>query len=906
MGSRVATPGGTPLAPGSRLGPYLIEAALGAGGMGEVWRARDTRLGRLVALKVLPARFAESSGRLARLEREARLLAALNHPHIATLYGYEEGGGTPALVMELVEGAGLAARLEAGPLALGEALELARQIAEALEAAHERGILHRDLKPANVRLTEKGQVKLLDFGLAKALQPLEDWAAKEPSTLTTEESPASGGTGVAGTAPYMSPEQARGEEVDRRSDLWAFGCVLYEMLTGRRAYGGRSQAEAVAAVLEREPDWGALPKGTPAGVVRLLERCLRKRREERLRDAGDARLELEELLREGRGRPGVWEKEESDPGLTAQGVRRPRRRGLWVAVGLVGGLAVATGSLVLWHSRLSAPPASYLVPLTSTPGSENWPTFSPDGDQVAFAWNGERGDNWDIYVKMVGSDEARRLTTEPAVDSRPSWSPDGRQIAFVRCSTGSPGCTIHVVSPLGGADRKVSDKPAVGPLSWSPDSRWLATGAPVNYALIRSDLPRGIRLVDVSSGETRSVTAPTEPTYHSHPALSPDGRRLAYVSCSSGYMNCHLEVCELGPDGAKKGTARRVTRGVCWARAPAWTRDGASLVYGDELSGNRLWRVSIRGDEPPRQIEIAGFNAATPAIAASRDRLAFSHVGSHSQINRFEVGRSAVAVVASSFDDWNPHLSPDGSRIAFESNRGGAGDEIWLAAVDGSNPTQLTHGPGLHQGSPHWSADGRRIAFDSYGENGQWDIWTIDADGGSLRRLTSSPAPHNMPTWSHDGRFIYFSSDRGGTETIWRVPVAGGPEEQVTYTGGGRCEEAADGQTLNFQRATFGDSPLLAVSLTGGQERTVIDCVPRFDYALGLAGIYHVGCGADPRAAPLLLRDTATGADRLLGTLERPAGNGPQGLTVSADGKAILFTEEVGEGSDLMMIENFR
>jgi hypothetical protein len=287
--------------------------------MGEVYRARDVRLGRAVALKVLPARFAESPARLVRLEREARLLAALNHTHIATLYGFEESGGTPALVMELVEGATLQARLGRGPLPVGEALELARQIAEALEAAHEKGILHRDLKPANVRVTEKGQVKLLDFGLAKALEPVgEEPAARPPSTLTTEESPVSPGTGVAGTAPYMSPEQARGEELDRRSDLWAFGCVLYEMLVGRRAFGGRTFGETVAAVLEREPEWGALPAGTPAAVVRLLERCLRKGREERLRDAGGARLELEEVVGRRRGRERQDLEERSPyPGLHA-------------------------------------------------------------------------------------------------------------------------------------------------------------------------------------------------------------------------------------------------------------------------------------------------------------------------------------------------------------------------------------------------------------------------------------------------------------------------------------------------------------------------------------------------------------------------------------------------------------
>ena len=268
------------------------------------------------------------------------------------------------------------------------------------------------------------------------------------------------------------------------------------------------------------------------------------------------------------------------------------------------------------------------------------------------------------------------------------------------------------------------------------------------------------------------------------------------------------------------------------------------------------------------------------------------------------MGRPAQAVVVSSLNDARPQLSPDGSRIAFESLRGGGEGGIWLAAADGSNPTQLTHGPGQRQGSPRWSPDGRRIAFDSYGEDGQSDIWTIDADGGSLCRLTSGPAAHNSPTWSHDGRFVYFSSQRAGTATIWRVPAAGGPEEQMTHSGGGRCEEAADGQTLFFQHTTFGDSPLLAMSLAGGQERAVIDCVPSGGYALGPADIYHMGCGADPRAVPLLLRDAATGRDRLLGTLESPAT--AWGLTVSADGGVILYSKMIGESNDLVLIENFR
>jgi Tol biopolymer transport system component len=318
--------------------------------------------------------------------------------------------------------------------------------------------------------------------------------------------------------------------------------------------------------------------------------------------------------------------------------------------------------------------------------------------------------------------------------------------------------------------------------------------------------------------------------------------------------------------------------------------------------GATLQRVGVDGNAVPEGIEIAGFYAVQPTSAASRNRLAFVRSGNQGDIYRFEPGRPPEAVAVSSFLDWVPQLSPDGRRLAWASQRAGGGDEIWMASADGSNPTRLTHGPGLWQSSPRWSPDGRRIAFDSFGEDGQWDAWTIDADGGPPRRLTSDPTDELLPSWSHDGTFVYFSSMRTGTWTIWRIPSSGGAEEPVTQAGGGRSQEAPDGRTLYLQRNVRGDSPLLAVPLAGGAERTVVDCVRRYSFALTAAGIYFVGCGGDAPGAPLVLLDPATGLRRQLGTLERPG----QGLTVSADGKTILYTKRVGEGSDLVLIENFR
>jgi Tol biopolymer transport system component len=502
---------------------------------------------------------------------------------------------------------------------------------------------------------------------------------------------------------------------------------------------------------------------------------------------------------------------------------------------------------------------------------------------------------------MIGSSEIRRLTTDPLEDGAPSWSPDGRQIAFIRVRPGDIPNTIQLVSPVGGSDRKLSDFPAqYSQLSWSPDGRWLAAA--------RGRLPTetdpqasAIYLIPVLGGEPRSMTSPSAGADHDDPALSPDGRHLAYASCI-GVLSCQVYVVELGRDYVPQGPPRRLTRRAGWIRGLAWTRDGNSLIYGDITVG-RLWRAWIVGDRPPERIELAGLLALDPATTASLDRLAFAHDRGNFDIWRFEVGHPSEALLESSFRDTFPHLSPNGRRIAFESARAGDGNEIWLANVDGSNPTQLTRGPGIWQGSPRWSPDGQRIAFDSQGEDGRWDIWTIDPDGGSPSRLTLDLGDENMPSWSRDGRWIYFQSYQAGAATtdVWRIPATGGSEERVTHGGGTLAYESADGKTLFFMRA-FGNAPLFALPLAGGPERKLLDCVGIQAFTVGPAGVHHLGCEEGPTGRPLYLFDFATGRDRLLGKLEKAV----LGLTVSPDGRTILYTKRVEQGADLMMIENFR
>jgi eukaryotic-like serine/threonine-protein kinase len=438
------------LGPGQRLGPYEVLGALGAGGQGEVWRARDTRLGRDVALKVLSGDVAASAERRSRLEHEAKLLASVQHAGIAALYDVLEHEGSPVLVMEVVEGETLAERLSRGPLPLKSAVELSVRIAEALEAAHGRGILHRDLKPSNVKLTPEGGVKLLDFGLAKALEG--DGSSDEGirSSVATLPQPAERtDSGIAvGTAPYMSPEQARGESVGRRTDVWAFGCILFEMLTGRRAFPGTTRSDSIAAVLEREPEWGSLPSGTPEALRRILKRCLQKDRKQRLRDIGDVRLELEELRAE----------------LDSE--RAVRHRGRWMLPVLIAGVvALVAGGVWFLQPKVPRSEVTKTRFQLSLPRDVGLPhsaatvlAISPQGDNVAFVGCGG-GLGCLLYLRGRSEIDARPLPgTEEALS--PFFSPDGRSIAF-----GAKG-RLKKIDLENGAVVSLADAPQLRGGSW--------------------------------------------------------------------------------------------------------------------------------------------------------------------------------------------------------------------------------------------------------------------------------------------------------------------------------------------------------------------------------------------------------------------------------------------------------
>jgi Tol biopolymer transport system component/DNA-binding winged helix-turn-helix (wHTH) protein len=576
------------------------------------------------------------------------------------------------------------------------------------------------------------------------------------------------------------------------------------------------------------------------------------------------------------------------------------------------------GTLPWMSNRVPDVPMPTVMPLTSMSGTEYFPTFSPDGDQVAFTWDGDKGDNWDIYLKMVGSSEVRRLTTDPMPETAPSWSPNGRHIAFA-CGRPEPSAlypdgvmNVCLVSPLGGPVRKLSEFPVMPvPPSWSPDGAWLA----VTRALSPTQPElAGVYLVPLDGGEPRHLALPRAPEGVLCPTISPDGHQLAFAS-KQGVITFSVHAIGLERDNVRDGSARRLTPPIFLNSVPAWTRDGKFLVYSDTRASDTLWRVAIDGGRAPERIEIAGRHATWPVTSALHDRLAFVRLRRSVEIHRFQNGRPSQPVLTSTFArDYNPDLSADGRRLVFESDRAGEGPEIWLADPDGSNPVQLTRGPGLSQGAPRWSPDGRRIVFDSMGGDGHWDIWIIEADGASPRRLTNDPADEHGPSWSRDGRFVYFTSKRNGMGDVWRIPVSGGPAVKVTQNGGWLPLESPDGKTLFYQRRAE-DSPLLALPTSGGEERVVLDCVAGDGFSVSRVGIHYVACSNRPprfgRAAPgrgsggtLLVLDPVSGRSQKLGELEwATVWASP---TTSLDGKTVLLSKWTTEGTDLMMIDNFR
>ena len=744
-----------PLPPGSRLGVFALIDLIGRGGMGEVYRARDTKLGRDVAIKILPEAFAHDADRLARFQREAKTLASLNHPNIAAIYGLEESAGMTALVMELVEGDDLSQQIARGAIPVDEALPIAKQIAEALEAAHEQGIIHRDLKPANIKVRSDGTVKVLDFGLAKAMEPTGAMSPVD-SMSPTITTPAMTQAGmILGTAAYMSPEQARGKAVDKRADIWAFGAVLFEMLTGRRAFQGEDITDTIVAVISKEPDWAALPSTTPAGLRRLLSRCLKKDAKARLRDIGEARVQVEELLSGVSGESSATAADAATPRPGGTGPRQTshvRLTRMAAVAAVVAAIVLAVPTLR--HLRETPPPTPPETRTEIRTPATDQPTMfalSPDGGQIVFVASGDGASH--LWVRSLATTTAQPLAgTEGA--RLPFWSPDGRSLAFfaggalkrLDLGGGAPQTLAPVIAGFGGT-WSAADVIVFAPGQTEPLMRVSATG-----------------------GAAAAVTTlGPQQAGHVEPYFLPDGDRfLFFVRGTTETAGLYLgtlhasAVTRLTP---ADGSGVFLPSGwVLWVRAGTLVAQRLDVAK-PALTGQPVTLAQDVTTDAATSLQSALSVSATGLVAYRTGE------GSLRQLTRVDRSGTARGTVGDADATLlNPRVSPDGRRVSAARAVQGNPD-IWL--LDGARTSRVTFDAAI-EWYPAWSPDGTRIAFRSQ-RSGAGDIYQKLTNGVGLEeRLVASDQGKTPTDWSADGRFLlYNSTDPQTGNDIWVVPMVG-------------------------------------------------------------------------------------------------------------------------------------
>ncbi|MGD0956543.1 MAG: protein kinase [Candidatus Acidiferrales bacterium] len=834
------------LSAGTKLGSYEITGAIGAGGMGEVYRARDAKLGRYVALKVLPEAFARDAERMARFQREAKVLASLNHPNIASIYGLEDSGATHALVMELVEGPTLADRINSGPIPISEALPIAKQMCDALEYAHERGIVHRDLKPANVKVTSDDAVKILDFGLAKALQgdstPAESvhvsdllhrmenllegdsQATDIANSPTVSEIMTRPGI-LLGTAAYMSPEQAKGKAVDRRADIWSFGCVLYEMLTGKMAFHGESVTDTLAAVIKEEPDWSQLPTAAPIRVRVLLQRCLQKDPKQRLRDIGDARISVDEVLS---GAP--------DPTSAGSAARVRTRARSWI----VGGLTALMSVLALCFAFLyfhKKPPATTAVRFDFSLPEELTGTgisvISPDGSKLVFIATGTDGVTR-LWMRSLDALQIQALEGTEGIYGYPFWSPDNRFIVFFAqgkvkktAASGGPPITLCDASVVwggawkgetiifgtnegtmqmnasGGSPGLITDGGFSVTPSFLPDGR--------HFVYLRNVVEHGRRTFGIYLGsvDTKPGDQPSRP-------LLPDFTFVAFAPSFSdprlGYLLFVRGTTAVGTVGTLMAqpfdTSRLELAGdaIPLAERVSNTSLSASgtgvLVYvaGEQQIPDSVVKGNIRGkltwfDRQGKILRTAGDPTLYRTLSLSPDgkRVALEAPSPQdfdvTNIWLYEFGRGIrTRFTFDSGWDTSPIWSPDGSQIAFASSRNGNGlFDLYLKPSNLADDDQLLFKSSESKIVSSWSRDGRLLF---YGEAGKTShLWLLPLSGGTERKpveIEQTRFNEAMGRFSPDGRWIVYSSDESGKDEIYVRPF------EVTSVAG----SSADGKPV--------------------------------------------------------------------------------------------------------------
>ena len=869
-----------PLTPGTKLAVYEILGTLGRGGMGEVYRALDTKLGREVAIKVLPEAFSKDKDRLARFEREARLLASLNHPGIATLYGLEESDGQQFLVMELVEGETLAARIARGPIPIDEALRLFAQIAEALEAAHEKGVVHRDLKPANIMITPEGKPKVLDFGLAKAVME------EGPSVGLSESPTVARGTAdgvILGTAPYMSPEQARGKSVDRRADIWAYGCCLYESLTGEAVFLGETVSDTIAKILEREPDWSALPERSSRWLHSLLRRCLQKDPARRLRDIGDARIEVEEELDTPL---------EAVSGDEARASRPGRNALPWV----MSAVAVALAGLALWAPWRGAPvrPAPVvrtnltleLQPGESLPELTEPPilAISPDGTRLVYAIRGSDGVTR-LYSKEL---EAHDISLIPGTDGArgPFFSPDSQWLGF---EAGGQLKKIQLDRPEAGVvDLYGASKPLRG-ASWGPDGR-------IVFGLLGGS---GLMRISDSGGTPEALTSVDPDALlgdHRWPHVLPTGKGVIFSILTGSDFDESRIVAQSFETGERKflinasyaryastghliyaredtlyaapfdldrmelrGTGIPVQAGVrVQSGGPGSAHfslsDNGTLLYLERPERkSRLFLVDLRGEATPLPAPPLPYGKARFSPDGRRLAVSVRAPGAGSGIYVWELDQERLSLMVSQFEGPSGKIfkagfgewSPDGRRLVVNGTAPGEGFPLFALATDGSSPAERLTGAGIQ--SPNgWSADGKRILFTDHHPSRDaflFDIFELDVEARTSRGLFEpSRFKRGQAALSPDGRWLAYTANASGRDEVYITSYERpGGRQQLSTQGGTSPIWSPDGGRLYYRNG----ARVMAIDMIPG--RAPSEGAPR----LLFEGRYRVVTSELPRVYDL-------------------------------------------------------
>ena len=886
------------LASGTRLGPYEVEAPIGAGGMGEVYRARDPRLGRDVAIKVLPASFATDDERLRRFELEAKAASALNHPGILTIHDFGLHEGAPYVVSELLEGQNLRERIGGTPLSTRKALDLAAQLARGLAAAHAKGIVHRDLKPENVFVTTDGRVKILDFGLAK-LRPsgLHGGTATEQPTLGTEPGM------ILGTVGYMSPEQVRGLPADHRSDIFSFGAIVYEMVTGEQAFQRGSTVETLGAILKEEPrELSEDSARIQPGLARVVAHCLEKDPAERFQSASDIGFHLDTLAR-------------SSGAEAPAAVGTPTRKGLtlWPLVGLgaLAALGIGYGSGAL---RTKAPETATVSVhrLTDFAGLEEAPALSPDGRSVAFT--AYVGDRRQVWVRLIAGGAALQLTRDDADHEAPRWAPDGASLVYYSPPTeGERLGTVWEVPALGGAPRRIAS--AIGGADISHDG--------TRVAFFRAEEDQ-VQLVVASRDGTASRVIAKLPfeSYYISPRWSPDDKSIAY---QSGYVFTH-DIFAVPTEG---GEPRRISREARLLSGFCWTPDGAGIVYSSARASTvlylptfNLWTARLDGSGL-RQLTFGEASYVDPDLDASGLLVTSRNLRSlniwkfPTDGNAIDNVRRAVQITRQTGQVQTPSVGPNDREIVYLSDSGGHGN-LWITDTTTGASRQLTYeqDPDVILGVPVWSPDGRHIAFyatrDGVGGN-----WLVNPDGGDPRELIRAGG---WATWSSDGRWMYYNENTQGSAAIGalkKVQPEGGPSIAVRDDKGNRPAIAPDGSTLYFvvERAAVSggsDYEIRVASPENGPSRVLAQIPAR---RIPLWQLVHPVLSPDGKWLALPLTDgfatniwalpTSGGPLRQLTDFGRRPTYIARRVSWSADGKAVFAA--VGEGdADVVLLRGLK